>query len=303
MKKYLSYFIVVVLLFSFVSSIAYATQEEKFDIVKAKKELMEKAENSTKRITKKSQDEIDYILARMTSEGVNQDVIAKEVEKYGIYKLEIPNEVKGDYVNSLSTDNTDVTMTDPAVYYDYNKKQWVVVGGGYWHSNDWLQYVPAIWTGGGHEGSTVDVGGRDGFGLGYTNTSGTYNTLVKSVYAYISDGLGNESYTKNRSDGDGRKGIGFEIQDKLRARKKVGTYWPPDTSEFSYIGKHFAGLARYNSNFANYDGIATTYYIHTYESASIQSVDFGVQGQSAGVKATLINKQYSFPAYSDDTGF
>lgn len=52
-----------------------------------------------------------------------------------------------------------------------------------------------------------------------------------------------------------------------------------------------------------YPCIATAYYIHTYESAEITSVKFGIDGQIAGISIEINNSSKSFTAFSNDLKF
>lgn len=302
MKKILSAILVFILVFSLPMTNVYAESQKTYDGVKAKNELVKLAEQKVKsgNIIKKSTGEINQMLLRLASEGVSEDTMAKEMEKYGVFKLNTPKE---QMVTLTNVDQSDISMSTPMIYYDSNTSEWVVVGGGYWITNDWLEHVPSLWPGLGLEGEIYNVGNTNGFGVGYTSTSGTYNSKVNSVYAYMSDGEGHEVYTTVRADGDGSKGFGFRLQDYIRLKKDMGLICEKTTEYFSYIGKHFAGLARYDSKFSSYDGVATSYFVHTYSSASISSVKFGVSGKTAGIDFTITNEQYSFPAFSNDARF
>ncbi|WP_186333792.1 hypothetical protein [Paenibacillus xylanexedens] len=274
---------------------------EEFDIVEAKQELVNRASLKSKNLVEINVD-IDYTLAKLTAEAKDEEEITDVMESLGVYKLEIPKEYNDEFLGALAIDNSNITMTKPNIYYDSNSKEWVVVGGGYWKNDNWIEHNPLVWPGIGRVGETYNVGGVEGFGVGYTSMGDTYKSKINSVYGYISDGNGNEVTTSNRSDGDGSKGFGFQIQDKIRVKKT----WPgitPTTEYFSYIGKHFAGLARYSSDFSSSTGVATTYYVHTWNSTSIDSVKFGVSSKTAGVDVSYKNAGSSFPAFSNDVRF
>lgn len=103
-----------------------------------------------------------------------------------------------------------------------------------------------------------------------------------SASAYMTDVNSNyRASTSNRSDGDGSKGFGFRIQDHWKSGYYVGHKW--------------SGLCTYDRWFGNYNGVATAYYIHTYDSASLESVDFGFDGKTAGISATITNSVKSLP--------
>lgn len=154
---------------------------------------------------------------------------------------------------------------------------WSVTCGGHWKNNEYGD-------------SAGNVGGADGFGVGYTNSSNKYSSKVMSASAYMTDVNSNyRASTSNRSDGDGSKGFGFRIQDHWKSGYYVGHKW--------------SGLCTYDRWFGNYNGVATAYYIHTYDSASLESVSFGFDGKTAGISATITNSVKSFTAFSADKSF
>lgn len=280
----------------------YSLNSKTFDIVKAKKDLIKSASIKVKenKIIEKTDSEIDSILAKMTAEGVAPDEIEKEMEKYGVYKLHIPEETQTQFALA-SVSNSDVAIDTPSIYLHTTSNQWIVSGGGRWINDNWLQNVSDLWFFYAGTGDTYNIGGTEAFGIGYTNTSGTYSTKVNSVYAYLSDGLGNQITTTSRSDGDGSKGVGFQLQDYARCRVDYAN--TKDANSLSYIGKNFSCVVRYDYNFVSYDGIATSYYAHTYDQAVVNGVTFGVSGKTAGVSFDIANAQYSFPAFGADTRF
>lgn len=139
---------------------------------------------------------------------------------------------------------------------------------------------------------TGNVGGQDGFGVGYTNIGSSYKSSVVSVSAAIRDQSGTISKTTtNRSDGDGSKGFGFRLQD----------YVTSDGN--SYVGYKWSGSCTYDSNFGSYSGIATGYYLHTWSSTSINSVSFGIEGKTAGIDIEFSSTANSFTAFGSDKKF
>ncbi len=187
-------------------------------------------------------------------------------------------------------------MTDPIISYDPQTKEWLVSGGGYWTSNNWVNEAGNFW---GYEGESKNIGKRDAFGVGYTSTSGTYKSSVKRSYALISDESGHSVEAKSRSDGNGQLGFGFQLQDYARVQRLYlgGSY------DLTYIGRNFGGTCVYSSDFTYYNGNATSYYIHTWDQAVINSINFGKNGKNAGISFDITNIEYSFPAYSNDTPF
>lgn len=179
--------------------------------------------------------------------------------------------------STCATDSGDVALDTPTIYYESWSKNWSVTCGGHWKNNEYGD-------------SVGNVGGADGFGVGYTNSSNKYSSKVMSASAYMTDVNSNyRASTSNRSDGDGSKGFGFRIQDHWKSGYYVGHKW--------------SGLCTYDRWFGNYNGVATAYYIHTYDSASLESVSFGFDGKTAGISADITNSVKSFTAFSADKSF
>lgn len=250
----------------------------------------------TKTLTPMSDNEINRLLTRMVmGTEVNKQEIESQLNNAGVYILETDSNIP-----TTLSDSSNVRMNTPLITYDSRNDEWLVSGGGYWANDSWADDMNyGVWAG--YVGETKDMGGKDGFGVGYTNLSGNYQTYVVDQYAMISDGEGREVETGSRSDGDGSKGFGFELQDKVRLNVSPGSFIEPE--ECSYLGKHFGGTLTYDGDFTYFDGIATSYYVHTYEEAYISGVKFGVDGETAGVEISVANRADSFKAYSRDTEF
>lgn len=228
-------------------------------------------------------DMVDQLLLKIPIADADEKVILiQELEALGIFEFQCNS------INSPSTrssDSADVYLKAPQVFYDGITKNWTVTCGGNWLNNDWNK--DALFYG--------DLGGADAFGVGYTQVGSNYTTRVVSASAQLWDQDSNQSVTThNRSDGDGSLGYGFQLQDYT---------YSPDLSTSKYVGYKWSGYCTYDANFDFYSGIATGYYVHTYSTASVSSVNFGVQGKVAGVDVTLNNAAQSFKAYSRDTRF
>lgn len=102
----------------------------------------------------------------------------------------------------------------------------------------------------------------------------------------------NKVTTYNRSDGDGSKGFGFRMRDKVIT---------PSLSTVLYVGYQWYGSCTYDANFSSFEGAATAYYIHTYSTANIDGIEFGLDGKTAGVQFDISEEELSMTAYSSDT--
>lgn len=232
------------------------------------------AEQSLERNTEAPVREVvDALLLQIPNASpVEKEAINAELASCGVYEFEAP-------VIGRQTETEDVTLAAPGVYYEAWSANWSITCGGHWNNNNYGDVIG-------------NVGGPDGFGVGFTSTSDTYRSSVVNASACLTDQSGRyDETTKNRSDGDGNHGFGFRLQDKW----KLGTAY--------YIGDRWAGVCTYDKNFSSYDGVATAYYIHTYGSASISEITFGVNGNKAGINAKISTENKSFIAYSSDKVF
>ena len=230
-------------------------------------------------------------------ELIKQAVFAPESEKegireelacYGIYEFE------GQIIDSpdgqTRSSSGDVNVHAPTIFYDSSAQTWTVSCSGGWRTNNWdTPIFPALFG---------NVGGEDGFGIGFTSLAGTYTSYVMDSYAEIHNGEIGGDYksetTRSRSDGDGSKGFGFRLQDSVV---------PNSVGLGSYVGKFWYGYCTYSQNFQNYSGVATGYYAHTWSQTIINSVSFGYQGAVAGVQVGFSNNEKSFVAYGTDKRF
>lgn len=213
------------------------------------------------------------------STGQERENMRLELEKYGIYEFEPDSQSDSELMPY--SDNSDVTVNTPSIVYDSIPKHWIVMCSGTWKNSNWMDSL-----------KVGNVGGKDGFGVGYTHIGSEYKSSVISASASIRDKSGTISKsTSNRAGGDGSKGFGFELQDYVTSD---GT---------KYVGYKWSGSCTYDLNFGNYSGIATGYYLHTWNSASIDSISFGVEGKLAGINVTFSKDSQSFSAYGGDKRF
>lgn len=232
----------------------------------------------------------DLILRAAVATGDELETIDQDLETLGVYRY--PAEEIG-AIAPLS-DSSSVIVNAPRIYYTPAEQSWTVATGGKWRTSGWLNEKSL---------GSFYIGGPDGFGVGYSSTSGTFNSAVQYCTGILTNG-DDENYksalTSNRSDGDGRVGFGFQLQDYYYTIGKLGTL-------YGYVGTTWAGYCAYDENFANYDGIATSYYVHTWDKGVLNSVNFQVGGSSAGgsgsIGFSITNAEKSFKAYSNDTRF
>lgn len=240
--------------------ISFAAEMDK---LYAKQSLQRNAKTPTREI-------VDALLLQIPNASpTEKETLNAELASYGVYEFEAPVIERP----TSRTGSGDVTIAVPTIYYEAWSTYWSITCGGSWNNTNYGD-------------SIGNVGGPDGFGVGYTNTNNDYRSYVVSASAYLTD-QNYEYYesTSNRSDGEGDKGFGFRLQDK----------W-----HMSYVGHIWSGICTYDKNFSYYSGVATAYYIHTYGSASLTEVSFGVSGKIAGINAKINFVEKSFTAFSND---
>ncbi|ANF97110.1 hypothetical protein [Paenibacillus bovis] len=298
LRKTLPFAVTLSLFLSSPCNLSYASEnslnDSEYNIVEAKQQLADQADSEwANRATSLQTNEninVDSLLTKLSSEGLPANEIEEQLKPYGIYHLDVPQ--TSENLNSITADQSDIAVSRPDIYYDSSKKQWVIVGAGYWKTDNWLSHKPFVTSG----GEIINIGGPDAFGVSFTNKGTTYTTSLKKTYATLSNGSGTTKESQVRSDGNGRFGFGFRLQDYILRKQGY-------TDTFTYVGKHFAGLARYDENFEKYSGTATTYYFHTFNKTSLDTITFGVSNTEVGISATYINKGSQIEAYSGDTNF
>lgn len=227
-------------------------------------------------------EEIDALLIKAAfATDTERQSINRQLSSLGVYEY-VPARNPRNAIVPFSGSG-DVSVDQPLVYYETWENTWTISFAGTWNNDNWREQI-----------LLGNVGGEDGYGVGFTNT-GTYKSSVIRSFCYIADqNGGNTVSTVNRSDGDGSKGFGFRLQDYTK-REQNGSV--------SYSGYKWFGYTTYDNWFGNYSGVATAYYIHTWNSTSITGVTFGYDGKSAGINVTFSTDSNRFIGFSSDKTF
>ena len=296
MKKFLGVFCAAIFLLSNITVVCATTDTDTAANVEAASIYMDAEEKTTfvermdnvtsialatgKIITENRETVSDLIRDITFATGSEKANLEKELNAYGVYVYNSEADTEAVQPRSGSGD---VTLQAPMVVYDSILKQWVVTCGGHWNNYNWADEI------------FISYGGPEAFGVGYTHTTGTYTSSVVRASAYITDQTSEYTVsTQNRSDGDGSKGFGFRLQDY-----RYNTEW----NDLMYVGYEWYGSCTYDLDFAYYSGIATAYYIHTWNTTTISSITFGYDGKAAGIEVQLSSQANSFLAYSSDKRF
>jgi hypothetical protein len=285
-----------------------APEKEKFDIVAAKHQLAEKhIQKLDKNLgTKEKEKRIGTIQEKLNSLAAGEttkDKAKSELEKLGVYMLDVPEEEPSTSYSTLSQ-GSDITMNNVWITYDSSTGNWQVTGGGYWNNKQWFGDLGFTWWAG-YTGETKNMPGYDSVGIAYFNTSGTYNATVLSSQGYWTDHNGWSGSSTSPSHGDGKMGVAFDWQDKVKL-----TYWPigvigvVTSSDCSYLGNGFSTTITYSSNFADFNGFARTFYVHTWNSTNISKMNFGISGKTFGVDIEYSSSSNRFMIFNNsDTAF
>lgn len=221
----------------------------------------------------------ELVTKAAASTGEEKLRLSSELEKRGVYELVKSNET----TNRTRMGTSDILMRTPTTYYDADNRCWYITYSGRWVNDNWNNTL--FWG---------DVGDADAYGISYTQTSDNYTSYVMSSFAHIYD-EDEQVYlnTRVRSDGNGANGFGFRLQDRTEIYN-----WNK-----IYVGYCWGVTCTYSESFGSYSGVATGYYIHTYDEAYISSLTIGVEGKTGGLSFTIQNSNLSFIGYSDDFRF
>lgn len=208
-----------------------------------------------------------------------KETINAELAQYGVYEYINSYETETASTYAVSPDAGDVTLAIPTIYYQAWEDSWTITCGGSWNNYSW------------YTGTLGDIGGADAFGVFFTNTGGTYQSSVIRSSGYLSD---SSSETHNPAtnfvDGIGSNGFGFRLQDYAYSTAIPFVY--------EYVGCQWSGICTYDARFSYYNGIATAYYIHTYNDSSISNITLN----STGLNYTPTGSDY-FHSYSAQKTF
>ena len=294
-KLVLALLMMIVLFMGFNSNEIYAAEKEgkaeKVDVVKLKKELVEKHKNKVKKykITelKDRTELIESEIHKMYQEGLSEDEINQRTNELGLYKLNIPEEEPTFSINSI---RSNVTLSKPSIYYDSFSSQWVVSANGSWLNEGWKADVPLCCY-------PINIGYDDAFGITYYNTSGTYATVVKGSSFVARSSKGWTQSSSYPSDGNGKIGVAFQYQDRVRLYQTC-------CNAIEYLGESLSVVMTYDSGFSKFNGYARTFYTHTWDESDITGITFGVGKGSYNVDVRLSDTVKGWTIYSTgDTAF
>lgn len=251
----------------------YTSSDEKSEFARNMSSLYHAAaENGS--ILPHDRNEIDRLMEEAAfTAGTEQEALYADLASYGVYLFR----------PATGSDNSDIILNAPAIYFDAQEYTWTVTCSGYWRTDNWnTTLLPG------------NIGGCDAFGVGFTNCDKEFTGTVIRSYAILRDQTGkNTNAIANSVQGDVSHGFGFEIQDYSVA----GTLTTPR----SYVGYYWYGACTFSADFASIGGIATAYYIHTYDTTTITGIHYGIPLRPGGVDILTSDQAASFTAYSSDT--
>lgn len=206
-----------------------------------------------------------------------KEAMLAELESYGSFlypTVESPT--------NLRSSSGDIYFPRTSIYYNSVNDTWSISMSGYWTTDAWHNDLSTT--------IPSSVGDADRFGVIFSEVSGSTPELV-GVQGVMWDSLSGRSVTTySRSDGNVRNGIGVRIQDRTVTSGE----------ELGYIGDTFSMVVTLGSNFADFHGICTAYYVHTWKDALINSISFVVSNPPS-LTLDIDYEEYSFDAYSGST--
>lgn len=248
-------------------------------------QAIQEYENSEQTDLAYDTEEIDVLMmdAALAQEDADRDFSLKELEKFGVYQY--PAEPLAE--SGPLSGTGDITVDQVEVYYSVPEDVWIVSSSGRWLTDHWRS----------EQKFGDEIGGPDGFGVGFTEEK-DYQAYVVRCVGVLGNGLDGDAQrgrvTYHRSDGDGAASFGFRLQDRIEAVAEISGQAPRTKT---YLGQEWFSSCTYSSEFSGYEGVATGYYIHTWDQAVISSLNFGTSGKPAGIDVVIESGAPAFPVW------
>ena len=194
----------------------------------------------------------------------------------------------------------DVSLGTVVVTYIPYTQEWVLGYSGRWLNMGPISEEMSGWVTP-YVGSRENIGGYDAAGIILYNTSGaTPNMVHTQCIVYDQDSSHSYSST-SPSTYNSREGSAFQYQDYVQV-----DYFDVVSGNYSYfyLGYVFTVAMTFDSSFAQFNGKARGFYVHTWDTTSITSIGFDVGVGSFGLNVAWVNQGHSFQIYSNaDTTF
>ncbi len=210
--------------------------------------------------------QIDEILVKIQNGEVEKQTGITQLEAMGVYCLETASDSNENTNSSRMASQIDIGTV--SVAFDAPTGNWILSASGRWTGDGWKGNQSLNYLNG-----EVSIGGFDGIGLCFYNTSGTYSASMISAYAYISGGE-DPVYYRSPTYMNGMHGAYFLFSDVAKYHGE-----DDDGSEiWLYHGKSFSVIMRYTREFENYNGYAKLQYTHTWGAGKLTGVNYGSNG-------------------------
>lgn len=158
--------------------------------VQTKINLVQRAKNvKRKSIRTTSQENINKMIVEYT---MNKSISPEELESYGLFVLESEEPSVSSSIMSIGQE-ADVNMSTPSILYNSSNDTWIVTGGGYWKNDNWKgHFNNAFW------GTYREMGGKDGYGVSFTqiNDPSKFTFLRGTLYIHDGNGWQEDSNTR-----------------------------------------------------------------------------------------------------------
>ena len=225
---------------------------------------------------------------------LSSDEKEKKLNLLGVYS------VYEDYQAEFASSRDDVVVYKPSVYYDSQKKLYVISSYGNWKNKSYEKDWSKNYVGYYHEGGVYKVGNKDAVAISLQMTGGSQVGLelvsgYGKGYSYSDSSFSVTSSTL--CTGDDLHGAAYEIQDKIKCIKHADQAHK-FLEQFRYNCEYFTCTLRYNSKFANFSGSVTMHYVHTWKSTKISSISLSATPKGGSLSVSFSSGDNSFPAYS-----
>ena len=242
----------------------------------------EKINNNPAKTTLTEKEEYELIHLYMTSS--NPEYYGKLMNDAGldIYSSTIT-------VSNTRSDADDVSLTNAMIVYSAILGTWTISCNGYWSNLSAISneipfiFIPTV-------GTRKAIGDHDLLAIEFLDVSGTTPHMTDSLLRVHLPNSSEADYIRGPRDYHERYGVvyGYEDYIEITSTSLFGGY------SWIYYGKSFDIMVKYDYTFENFYGKARGLYVHTWSSASLNSISFSGSGISFG----WTNVQYSFPIRS-----
>lgn len=256
-----------------------------FDIVSAKMQLAAEHVGEYIEMDEADRDkELDYVSNYIMDSIEFSDYEERLAEK-NIYVLNIPDEYSGTMLGSA----VDVRVNMPILCYYPAADCWGLYGRVEFlrQPNDEAKTLSKITKI--DVGTAINHGGSEAFGFSIVDSKKEYTAALIKQYCRSASNdtfTGYYQETNNKKEtGSAAGGVAFTMQDHYVITERNIDWTLRYSYKMTYDFMYVAFVGWYNGEFAKYDGNVENFYVHTWDTTDINSINIGTS-TGGGTKAT-----------------